>query len=295
MKNIRVSVYFYALAAMLFWGMSFIWTSILLQYYQPVTIILIRLVISSAFLFSVVFLMKAWAPIRRKDIPLLLLSAVFNPFLYFLLENYGLKNTSPAIAAVIIATIPLFAPLAGYLSFREKLRWFNLAGILVSFAGILIMLITPDLTFSANPLGIILLAGAVAAALVYSVTLKSLAVKYTPLTIISWQNLVGILLFLPFFLAFEAEDAVRIPLTLSIVSSFLFLAILASSLSYVFYVKSVKALGVAKANIFSNLIPVFTAVFSFFILAESFTLQKIAGILVVISGVVLSEINRRKS
>ena len=295
MKNKPVSVYFYALGAMLFWGMSFIWTSILLEFYPPITIILVRLVISSAFLFSAVFLMKAYHPILRKDIPLLLLSAVFNPFLYFLLENYGLKNTSPAIAAVIIATIPVFAPLAGYLSFREKLRWFNLAGILVSFAGILIMLVTRDLTFSASPLGVLLLAGAVAAALAYSVTLKSLAARYTPLTIISWQNLAGILLFLPFFLVFEVHDAVRVPLTLTIVSSFLFLAILASSLSYVFYVKSVKVLGVAKANIFSNLIPVFTAVFSFFILDESFTLQKITGILVVISGVVLSEINRRRS
>jgi drug/metabolite transporter (DMT)-like permease len=292
---LRVPVYFYALAAMLFWGMSFIWTSILLRYYQPVTIILIRLIISSAFLFSVVFVMRAFNPIQKKDIPLLLLSAVFNPFLYFLLENYGLKNTSPAIAAVIISTIPVFSPLTGYVAFREKLRWFNLAGILLSFAGILIMLITRDFSFTASPVGILFLSGAVVAALIYSVTLKSLATRYSPLTIISWQNLVGIFLFLPFFLIFELHDAARIPLTLPIVSSFLFLAILASSLSYVFYVKSVKVLGISKANIFSNLIPVFTAIFSFFILDESFTLQKIAGILVVISGVVLSEINRHKS
>ena len=46
-KSVRYHVYFYALAAMLFWGMSFVWTSILLKYYQPVTIIFIRLIISS--------------------------------------------------------------------------------------------------------------------------------------------------------------------------------------------------------------------------------------------------------
>src|SRR5512133_2366427 len=121
-----VPVFFYALGAMLFWGMSFIWTSILLQYYQPVTIIFIRLIISSLFLFSVVFLTRSFLLIRKKDLPLLLVSSIFNPFLYFLMENYGLKNTSPAIAAVIIATIPVFSPIAGYCAFGEKLRWFNL-------------------------------------------------------------------------------------------------------------------------------------------------------------------------
>ncbi len=295
MKNIRISVYLYALAAMLFWGMSFIWTSILLADYQPVTIIFVRLVISSVFLFGAVLVTKAWTPIRKADLWLLLLSAVFNPFLYFLLENYGLMNSSPAIAAVIIATIPVFSPIAGYLAFRERLRWFNLAGIFLSFAGILLMLVTRDLSMVARPAGVLFLAGAVVAALVYSVLLKSLSAKYTPLTIISWQNLAGILLFLPFFLVFEAKDAVQVPLTPRIISSFLFLAILASSLAYVFYVKSIKALGITKANIFSNLIPIFAALFSFTILGEAFSFQKVAGMAVVISGLVLSEISKRRS
>lgn len=291
----RIPIYVYALLAMLFWGLSFIWTSILLHYYEPVTIIFIRLIISSLFLFAVVVATRSFKPLEKKDIPLLILSAVFNPFLYFLLENYGLKNTSPAIAAVIIATIPLFSPITGYLAFRERLRWFNLAGILVSFGGILVMLVTRSLTLTASLPGILFLAGAVIAAQIYSVTLKRLAVKYTPLTIISWQNLTGIFLFLPFFLGFKMKTAIRVPLNVDIVSSFLFLAVLASSLSYVFYVKSVQVLGIAKANIFSNMIPVFTAGFSFFILNESFTPQKIAGIGIVIAGVVLSEINKQKS
>jgi drug/metabolite transporter (DMT)-like permease len=44
-----------------------------------------------------------------------------------------------------------------------------------------------------------------------------------------------------------------------------------------------------KANVFTNLIPVFTGLFSFFILGETFTPLKIIGILLVMSGVVLSQ------
>jgi drug/metabolite transporter (DMT)-like permease len=86
-----------------------------------------------------------------------------------------------------------------------------------------------------------------------------------------------------------------VKLNFEIVSSFLLVSILASSLSYVFYTKSIQMLGISKANIFSNLIPVFTAVFSFFLLAEHFTVQKLVGMFLVIAGVYISEINRRKA
>ena len=49
----------------------------------------------------------------------------------------------------------------------------------------------------------------------------------------------------------------------------------------------------SKSNIFSNLIPVFTATFSFFLLGEPFTLKKMFGMILVIGGVYLSEHNKR--
>ena len=294
LKKIHIPVWIYALLATLFWGMSFIWTSILLKDYEPVTIIFIRLIISTLFLFSVMFLTRSFTLIRRKDLLLLAASSVMNPFLYFLMENYGLKYSSPAIAAVIISTIPVFSPIPAYFIFKERLTWYNFAGIAISFAGILLMLIAPGFSFASNPLGILFLFGAVVSALIYSVTLKKLSAGYSPLTIISWQNLTGILLFLPFFLVFELKKTLAVPLTYDIISSFLFLALLASSLAYVFFVKSVKALGITKANIFANLIPIVTAVFSFILLGEVFTIRKVAGILVVIAGVLLSEAGKRK-
>jgi drug/metabolite transporter (DMT)-like permease len=40
---------------------------------------------------------------------------------------------------------------------KERISAMNIAGIIISFIGILIMLIKPDLTFSVRPAGIILL------------------------------------------------------------------------------------------------------------------------------------------
>lgn len=295
MKKVHLPVYFYPLAAMLFWGMSFVWTSILLKYYQPVTIIFIRLIISSLFLFFVSLIFNLWEKVHPSDFWLFFLSAVFNPFLYFLGENFGLKYSSSTIASVIIAMIPVFSPVVAYFFFRERLTLINIGGLFLSFGGVILMLITKNLSLSIDKRGILFLSEAVLAALIYSVLVRKLTFRYKPLTIIKYQNLIGVFLFLPIFLLFDSHEAFLIKPNFEVISSFLFLSILASSLSFVFYTKSIQLLGISKANIFSNLIPVFTAIFSFFILAEHFTVQKLAGMVLVIAGVYISEINRKKA
>jgi drug/metabolite transporter (DMT)-like permease len=53
-------------------------------------------------------------------------------------------------------------------------------------------------------------------------------------------------------------------------------------------------MGITRANVFSNCIPVFTAVFSFMILGEKLTVQNITGMAIVIAGLFMSQINGRK-
>lgn len=274
---------------MLFWGLSFIWSSVLLKYYQPITIIFIRLILSTAFLFTLLTLLKQNEKILRKDRLLIVMSALFNPFLYFLCENYGLKYSTPTIAAVIIAMIPVFSPLVAFITMKEKLLPVNFIGIFISFAGVLIMLITRTFSLAVDGRGVLFLGGAVFTSLFYSVTLRKLSVRYSALTIIAYQNLIGIFLFLPLFLILEFRQAIAVPLNSQTVSSFLLLSVFASSIAFVFFAHSVKHLGISKSNVYTNLIPVFTAIFSFLLLSEVFTLQKIAGIALVIGGVYLSE------
>ncbi|MDO8897093.1 MAG: EamA family transporter, partial [Bacteroidales bacterium] len=51
----------------------------------------------------------------------------------------------------------------------------------------------------------------------------------------------------------------------------------------------VSKIGIARTNIYTNLIPVFTALFSYFLLGEIITFDKILGIALVIIGVILSQ------
>ncbi|MEZ5195375.1 MAG: DMT family transporter [Bacteroidales bacterium] len=286
-------VYILAILSMLFWGMSFVWSSIVFQYYPPVTTVFLRLVISAALLFAGIKLFGRMEGIVRKDYKLFFLSALFNPFLYFLGESYGLKYSSPTISAVVIATIPLFTPVAAYYILGEKLRIMNIIGIVISFAGIIVMLANKDFIISASPSGIAFLLFAVGSAIAYSVYLKRLSKKYSAVFIIAVQNLLGAIYFFPVFLLLDFNEFISVPLNFRLVSSLLALAIFCSSLAYVFFTISTREIGISKTNIFANLIPVFTAVFSYFILAEYFNAQKIAGMAIVLLGLYLSQINKR--
>jgi drug/metabolite transporter (DMT)-like permease len=277
---------------MLFWGLSFVWFKIVVKWYEPITIIFLRLIISGSLLILFMLVARSWQTIRRKHLKYFLLLSFFQPFCYFLGESFGLTMVSSTIASVIIATIPLFSPFAAYFMVREKVTAHIVAGIAVSFAGILLMLFNPDFSLSASPKGVLLLFMAVFAAVAYTVIIRKIPLEYNPVTIITYQNLIGAIYFLPLFLIFDFEHFISVKPTWELISAMLQLAVFASTLAYVFFIMSIKGMGMIKANVFTNLIPVFTGIFSFFILGETFTAFKIAGMILVMFGVLVSQSHR---
>jgi drug/metabolite transporter (DMT)-like permease len=274
---------------MLFWGLSFVWFKIVVEYYGPITIIFLRLIISGSVMLFFLYLSGTFQLIKRKHLKYFLLLSFTQPFCYFLGESFGLTTVSSTIASVIIATIPLFSPFAGYYLVREKISKAVIVGLVFSFSGILLMLINKNLSLNADPKGILLLFFAVFSAVAYSVIVRKITQEYNPVTIITFQNLIGAAYFLPLFLIFDFSTFIHVVPTRELVIAMLQLAIFASTLAYVFYIISIKEIGITKSNIFTNLIPVFTGIFSFFVLNEVFTLLKIVGMFLVLLGVVISQ------
>jgi drug/metabolite transporter (DMT)-like permease len=290
----RIIVYVAAVMAMTFWGMSFIWTSIVFEYYPPITTIFLRLVISSAFLFPIIAVSGYLKKIRKEHLLLLLASALFNPFFYFLGENFGLKYSTASTSAIVIATIPVVTPIAAWFMIRERISWLNIMGILISFTGILILIIKPDYSYATDPRGIVLLLAAVISAVIYSVFLKKLSAHYNPVNIIAWQNLIGAILFLPLFLIIDYRAISTVVTDGRLIYALLSLAIFASSLAYILFTYTIKNLGVSRANVYGNLIPVVTVIASYYILGEIFTAKKLIGMSIVLMGVIATQVNKLK-
>jgi len=309
-KASDASVYFQLLLAMFFFGLSFVFTSFSLRFLPPVTIIVVRLIISTMMLLAFSRLSMVTRIVgelqrpARGNVRLFLLIALFQPFLYFLAENTGMLYASPAIASIVVGTIPVATPLFAWLIIREHVEAATVFGAVLSFTGVLFLVLADAEETGADPLGVALLAGAVIAAVGYSIVLRMLPEHYSALTIVTWQNLFGLLFFLPVFFGVDfARLAPRLseiegsvsggaPSALVLAGALLFLGIFPSSLSFVFLSRGIRTLGATRANVMTNLVPVITALFSALVLGERITLATVAGMAIVISGVLLSQLTR---
>ncbi len=287
----KLLVYVSLSLSMLLFSFSFVWYKQVYVYFNPITTIFFRLVISSAFLFLYSIIAKKFQKIKKKDFKAFFLLALFEPLIYFLGESFGMKYVSATVGSVIISTIPLFTPILAYYMFNERLSKMNLAGIILSFLGVLMVVLKKDFSFSASPGGVLLLLLAVAGAMGYSAQIVFLTKKYNTMTVIIAQNTIGAFYFLPLFLIFDAQQFLTVHITWDALKPLFELAIFASSFAYIFFLYGVRNVGITKANMFTNIIPVFTAIFAFFVLDDSLSLQKIIGILIVVAGLFLSQVN----
>ncbi len=106
-----VGIYLSAFFAMVFWSLSFIWYKEVLVLYKPVSLVLLRLIISSILLFVVVASIGKLNKIRKEDIKTFIFLSFLSPFLYFLGESSGVNLTPSTLAAVIIAMLEILAGL----------------------------------------------------------------------------------------------------------------------------------------------------------------------------------------
>lgn len=288
-----IKIYIAVLLAMVCFALSFVWFKVANVSYGPLTIVLFRLLISSVLLFPVLKVSKRLVLPKKRDFKFLLLLTLFEPFLYFMGESFGLQYISSTVGAVIIATIPLVAPFAAYLFYKEKITLRNIIGILISFFGVTLVIYEVGMGLTASPLGLILQFSAVFSAVGYTVVLHKISSKINNLSIIFFQNILGSIYFLPFWLVFEKNRFMATAFDKEAMIAIAYLAVFASTLAFIFFTYSVRHLGITKSNMFTNTIPVFTAVFSWFILGDQLNVQKFIGIAIVIMGLFLGQVKRK--
>ncbi len=282
--------YTLAVFAMLFWGMTFVWSKVVFKYYDPIVTITIRLLISSIImgLMMLLFFKSAFKN-PLKHIKWFLILALFEPFLYFIGESFGLLLVDASITAVVISTIPIFTAIMGVYFFKEKLSRLNIAGIAISFMGVLLMLFNNQFQIKVSFIGISLLMLAVFSAVGYSTMLRKISPIYHPVQIILVQNLIGFFMFLFVWIFIDTSYVWNTKLNYELWSSLLMLAVFGSSLAFMFFTITIREFGVAKSNVFSNLIPIFTAITAYFVLDEKFTIVKLSGMAIAIFGLFLTQ------
>ncbi|MBQ8957278.1 MAG: DMT family transporter [Bacteroidales bacterium] len=289
MKGKNHIVHLAGIVAMVFWGFSFVWSTQVYQSLNPTATIFLRLVVATIFFTAILFVFRLNEKVKREHLGLFALAAMFEPFLYFIFEGYGLKNTSPIIGSAIVALIPLVTPIAARIFLKERLTAMNIVGLIVSFIGVIVMLLNKNLEFTASPKGILFLSGCVLVAVGYSIALIRLTRLYKPMTITWMQNIIGMLYFIPMVVIMEHFEPSNFGNVKDYIVPLVCLGVFCSATAYALWAFAYSKLGASKANVYTNLIPVFTAIFSYFIIHESLTASKIIGIVLVVLGLVFSQ------
>ena len=294
-KNSKILIYTVSLFAIILWGISYIWTNQLIALDIPVTyFVFVRILIAGFVLFLLNAASGRIAKIKRKDLPKFLLLAFFEPFIYFICESYGVKETgSPTLSAMIIATIPIFSIGAGMLFFKERVNAVNVAGILLCLGGIVLVVMSKGALGRHFIFGVVLLLIAVLSEVGHASVTKSLSGNYTSQVIVMYQFLIGSVYLLPLFIFKGLDGFSARYLSAEVWYPLICLAVLCSSLAFSLWVSTIKSLGVAKSSIFSALIPVVAAIVAWILGHESLNLRQFIGITISAVGVVLSQYTKK--
>jgi drug/metabolite transporter (DMT)-like permease len=292
MKQHKTVIYIASVFAILLWGMSYLWTDQLINRDVPIFyFVFVRIFLAGIVLFLFNTASSRIKGIKRKDLPKFLALSFCEPFIYFICETFGLRETgSPTLSAIIIATIPIFSIFAGMLFFKEKISRLNAAGILMSLVGI-VMVAKGNGTLGENFIwGIILLLIAVISEVGHASLTKSLSGTYSSQIIVMYQFLIGSVYLLPLFLwkGLDGFDPARY-FSVDVWHPILCLSVLCSSLAFTLWVGTIKTLGVAKSSIFSALIPVVSALIAWLIGREMLSTNQWIGIGISAFGVIMSQ------
>lgn len=290
--------YFLISLSVVFWGLSFILTKelFLSEEHMSVTLLIfLRLAVATAVMFPSMALMRhlrsdaSWLPKPRKgDLKWFLLLTFCEPFIYHLCETSGVQLVSGSLASVVIATIPLFVPFGMWIAYRERISGTMIVGVLLSLGGVGLLLAGGE-GLAGNLKGMLCLAGAVVIAVVYTLLLVKVVDHYNPLVITTYQNLIGLVYFLPLVLLFDGGSLSLLSWSPKMLLLILVLGICCSTLAYAFYNLGVRRLGASQACIFNNAIPVFSLIAAILIGQEVFAWSKAIGIVTVIAGVVIAQ------
>ena len=291
---------------MLIWAGAGIAVKEALLVFTPLTLIVLRFSIAVILMLSIGLIFRrneiiGLQGMDRKDLPLFLLGGLFQPFLYFIFETYTYQSfASPTIAEALLSTQPVIAPIFAFVLLRERVTRNNIIGILLSTIGMLMLLMLGNgqLEIGDEQLGlgkgVLLALLTVSMSVSYSVILRRIPPRYSPLSIVFYVQSISLVLFyIVWGVTGEASTLLAIGDGQWAIGDGLlatgYLAVFASVAAFILFCFTVRKIGVTRANIFNNVRPVFTAILMWIICGEILPVWKLVGIAVIIIGLFVSE------
>jgi len=290
-------VLLFALAAI--WGASFLLIKVAVVTIPPMTLVAARLVIAAAGM-----LVYLWATGRRlpsdgaiwRDFVVL---AVAGNILPFALISWGEVVIDSGLAAILMAVMPLSSLVLAHVFTRdERLSPAKLAGVLVGFVGI-VVLVGPGVLagLGLEVLAQIAVAGAAVCYAISNVYTRVRGVVALPAAVTSSGVLLcAAILSIPLSLIVDRPWDI-VPTTESLFA-LLILALVCTSLAYLILFHLIKTTGATFVAFINYLVPVFGVAWGALLLRETVQAGALAGLTLILAGIAISRLgalqNRQK-
>ncbi|HEY3272501.1 MAG TPA: DMT family transporter [Methanocella sp.] len=276
---------------MVLWGGSFIASKVGLDSLYPVEMATLRFAIATPLLLLITVLLYGVKSlkVKGKDLPVLFAMAMTGVTLQYIVQFVAMTYTTVTNTALLINMGTFFVIIPSVLLLKEKFTADNTLGVILAFAGAVLVATNGNLTLSVNLIGdgLVLICAVFWAT--YILIGNKLAGKYSVLTQLNYIFIIGFLGLLPFYFLTPHHDIA----SLGAVSwaSLLYLAIICSIIAYFFFNDAIIKIGPSQTAIYQYFEPMFAIIFAIVLLSEPFTIAIGLGAILIIAGIAMADNN----
>ncbi|MBE1487459.1 DMT family transporter [Plantactinospora soyae] len=279
----------------LLWGSGFLWIKIALGGgLSPLQITVLRCALGAAVLLALAYAARQRLPRDRRTWGHLLVAAFFCNALPFFLFSVGEQTVDSGVAGVLNATTPLWSLLIGLLLGTERgLRPLRLTGLLLGFAGTL-LIFAPWEQSGLTSWGALLLLGAAASyAVAFAYMARHLTGRGTaPLALSAAQLLAATGLAT---VALPVAPANPLDASLTALIAVLVLGVFGTGITFHLNYRLLAEEGPTTTATVGYLLPVVSVTLGAIVLDEHLSARIVAGMVVVLVGVGLTRTRPRVS
>ena len=286
----QTHVYIMALVTILMWSSSFAATRFSLEHYSPGSIMLLRFITASITLIVIGIIKKIRRP-KKKDLPMFVAGGCIGIFLYMFFFNTGAVTVVSGVSSFIIASSPVFTIIMSRLLLKEVVKPACWAGVAVSFCGLVLVMLSQTTEFSLN-IGVLLLLGSAICTSGHNVIQRGLLKSYTALEATTYTILAATVFMLA-FLPNVIRELPGSPLPVNLVV--IYLGIFPAALAYLSWGWALsKVKKTTYVTVFLYLTPLVASAIAYFWLGETFSVLALLGGVVIIAGMVITNIVNRE-
>jgi drug/metabolite transporter (DMT)-like permease len=289
----RAFLPYLALASIaLIWGASFLFIKVAVQDMSPTVLVLIRSTSGFIALAALMIAMRRglFPNARRRWLPFAVM-AITAGVIPWLAISWGEERISSGLASILNATTPLWAAILVYWVIpSERPSSINYAGVLIGLAGVVI-LVLPDITAAGSRSDLIGAVAVLFASLSYAISALYQRRKLRGVNVFE-ANLGQLAFTALFVLPLAVPSMPGAHFEARSIAAVLALGIAGSGIAGVLYYYVLNSLGPVRGSGVTLLVPVTAVFWGAVILHEVVTIAIVVGMVVILAGIVLTNIGR---